>query len=86
MVKKLEKNDHAVSQKMIVPKIKHFRFFFSIDKAKKGYPLFFGTEEVWVKGEKSFGSDGNPMKEILSRDLAEDKLRCKFLDFILLFL
>ncbi len=31
---------------MIVPKRKRFRVFFSIDKAKKCYPLFFGTEEV----------------------------------------
>ncbi len=41
MVKKLEQNDLAVSQKMMVPKIKHLRVFFSIDSAEKCYPLFF---------------------------------------------
>jgi len=54
MVKKLEQNDHAVSQKMIVPKIKHLWVLFSIDKAEKCYPLF--SEQRKSGSNKFYGT------------------------------
>jgi len=41
---------------MTAIKIKHFRVFFSIDKPKKWYPLFFGTEEVIRNTSRVFNS------------------------------
>ncbi len=48
MVKKLTGHDIAISKKMKVLNFNNFNATFSIDKAKKWNPTFFGTEEVSI--------------------------------------
>jgi len=45
--KKLIEYHIAISQKLKVLKLNHFHVIFSIAKAKKCYPIFSGTEEVF---------------------------------------
>ncbi len=60
MVKKLIKQDIAISQKINVIKLNHFYAIFSIDKAKKLLSAFFGTEEVLFKKVKNETTKPHP--------------------------